>query len=74
VFATEGEERRANSLATLKLICDSPVFGPHLEALLATQGKIKSLYLRHGEGFKKSKETCYSAKYAVHIYNMSLMP
>jgi hypothetical protein len=38
VYANEGEERRANALAVLKLVCESPVFGPHLEALLATQG------------------------------------
>ena len=30
-------ERRANALASLKLICESPVFFPHLELLLATQ-------------------------------------
>ena len=30
-------ERRANALAALKLICESPVFLPHLEALLAMQ-------------------------------------
>jgi hypothetical protein len=30
-------ERRANALATLKLICESQVFLPHLEALLAMQ-------------------------------------
>ena len=30
-------ERRANALAALKLICESQVFFPHLELLLATQ-------------------------------------
>ena len=30
-------ERRANALAALKLICESQVFLPHLEALLAMQ-------------------------------------
>ena len=35
--ATENVDRRTNSLAALKLICDSQVFFPHLEALLAMQ-------------------------------------
>ena len=30
-------ERRANALTALKIICESPVFFPHLELLLATQ-------------------------------------
>lgn len=30
-------ERRSNALAALKLICESQVFAPHLEALLAMQ-------------------------------------
>ena len=30
-------EKRASGLATLKLICESSVFAPHLEALLAMQ-------------------------------------
>jgi len=30
-------ERRSNALAGLKLICESQVFAPHLEALLAMQ-------------------------------------
>ena len=34
-YASEGQERRANSLAAIKLICHSSVFSPHLEALLA---------------------------------------
>ena len=33
----EAHGRRTASLASLKLICDSAVFGPHLEALLAAQ-------------------------------------
>ena len=33
----EAHGRRSASLASLKLICDSAVFGPHLEALLAAQ-------------------------------------
>ncbi len=37
MYANEAQERRANSLSALKLICDSPVFAPHLEALLVTQ-------------------------------------
>eukprot|EP00095_Tigriopus_kingsejongensis_P009543 maker-scaffold114_size351134-snap-gene-1.12 protein:Tk09543 transcript:maker-scaffold114_size351134-snap-gene-1.12-mRNA-1 annotation:"e3 ubiquitin-protein ligase hyd" len=35
--ATENQERRSNALASLKLICESLVFAPHLEALLAMQ-------------------------------------
>lgn len=35
--ALENQERRANALASLKLICESLVFGPQLEALLAMQ-------------------------------------
>ena len=34
---TDDVERRANSLESLKLICGSAVFSPHLEALLAAQ-------------------------------------
>jgi E3 ubiquitin-protein ligase EDD1 len=34
-YANEGQERRAHALALLKLICNSTVFQPHLEALLA---------------------------------------
>lgn len=34
-YLSESQERRANALTSLKLICDSPVFQPHLEALLA---------------------------------------
>ena len=32
---SDGQERRAASLASLKLICESPVFANHLESLLA---------------------------------------
>merc|ERR1719186_1901475 len=32
---TDGQERRTAALAALKLICESPVFQPHLESLLA---------------------------------------
>ena len=32
---SDGQERRAASLASLKLICESPVFSNHLESLLA---------------------------------------
>ena len=35
--AQENQDRRAASLSALKLICDSTVFAPHLEALLAAQ-------------------------------------
>ena len=34
---SDNVERRSNALAVLKLICESQVFAPHLEALLAMQ-------------------------------------
>jgi hypothetical protein len=34
---SDNVERRANALSVLKLICESQVFMPHLEALLAMQ-------------------------------------
>jgi hypothetical protein len=35
--AMDNVERRSNALAALKLVCESQVFAPHLEALLAMQ-------------------------------------
>ena len=35
--AAESQDRRSASLSSLKCVCDSAVFGPHLEALLAAQ-------------------------------------
>ena len=36
-YIPDNQERRSNALAALKLICDSPVFLPHLELLFAMQ-------------------------------------
>ena len=48
-YIPDNQERRSNALAALKLICDSPVFLPHLELLFAmqdAQGIYDKIFLR----------------------------
>ena len=53
-------ERRANALAALKLICESQVFLPHLEALLAMQDAQVRNNFKVTVSLKKTEESLWS--------------